>query len=187
MAAAPDLERDLHDGAQQRLLAVSAALSRARLSTGPAADAALDETRDELRRAIADLRDLARGVHPALLSQGGLSAAVADLAARSALTVRTDVAPGRWPAAVEATAYFLVCEALNNVEKHAPGSCASVSVQPRDGRLRVQISDDGPGGARPDGHGLRGLTDRASAIGGSARIDSPAGAGTTITVTLPCD
>lgn len=187
MAARRHLERDLHDGAQQRLLAVSAALSRARLCTGPAAETALDETRDELRQAIADLRDLARGVHPALLSQGGLSAAVADLVARSALIVRTDVEFGRWPAAVEATAYFLVCKALNNVEKHAPGARASVTVHRRNGCLRVQVSDDGPGGARPNGHGLRGLTDRASAIGGSARIDSPPGAGTTITVTLPCE
>lgn len=186
MAARRDLERDLHDGAQQRLLAVSAALSRARLSTGAAAELALAETRDQLRQAIADLRDLAHGVHPALLSQGGLSAAVADLAARSALDVRTDVTPDRWPVAVEATAYFLVCEALNNVEKHAPGSRASVSVRPREGFLQVQVSDDGPGGARSDGHGLRGLLDRASAIGGTARIDSPPGAGTTITVTLPC-
>lgn len=186
MAARRDLERDLHDGAQQRLLAVSAALSRARLSTGEAAEAALDETRDELRHAMADLRDLARGVHPALLSQGGLAAAVTDLAARSALDVRTDVAGCRWPAAVEATAYFVVCEALNNTAKHAPGSRAVVTIRGCDEGLWVRVSDDGPGGALPDGHGLRGLLDRARAIGGSACIDSPPGAGTTVTVTLPC-
>jgi signal transduction histidine kinase len=180
------LERDLHDGTQQRLLAVAAALSRARLTGGTMREEAMEESARGLRVAMAELRDLARGVHPAVLSQGGLGMALADVAAHCPVPVRTDVSVERFSAAVEETAYFLICEALSNVTKHAGASRVTVSVRPRDGNLVVRISDDGAGGATTDGHGLRGLSDRVAAIGGVLLVDSPPGGGTIVSATLPC-
>jgi signal transduction histidine kinase len=180
------LERDLHDGAQQRLLAVSASLSRARLVDGAQAAAALDETRDELRRAMADLRDLARGVHPALLSTGGLALALAEVASGCAVPVRLDVPERRWPPDVEATAWFVVCEALTNTSRYAPLSSARVRVVQEPGALLLEAADDGPGGADPAGHGLQGLRDRVAALGGTLQVSSPPGCGTTLRARLPC-
>jgi signal transduction histidine kinase len=186
LEARRQLERDLHDGAQQRLLAVSAGMSRAKLADGPEVVAVLDQTQQELRLAIAELRDLARGLHPALLSQAGLRAALSEVAAHAPVETRTDLDPGRWSPAVEATAYFLVCEALTNIAKHAQATSASICVRERDGALVVQVQDDGRGGADPGGHGLRGLHDRVTALDGHLTVSSPPLGGTTLTATLPC-
>ena len=187
------LERDLHDGAQQRLVTVSLALRRlgARLAGGPAQDAealgASEEAASELRRAIQELRELARGIHPAILTEAGLGAALAALADRSAIpaTVR-EVPDRRLPPAVEATAYFVVSEALANVAKHANATSVSIVASSSPTTLRVEVGDDGVGGADPGGGtGLRGLQDRVAAIGGTLAISSPAGQGTLAVAEIP--
>src|SRR6266542_2254589 len=186
------VERNLHDGAQQRLVNVSLSLRLAqdRLEHGsdPAASTAIREATGELRTALVELRELARGIHPAILTEEGLGAAVSSLANRSALPVRVAVAAGRFPAPVEATAYFVVCEALVNVAKHADATEASVSAQRVDGRLRIEIADDGKGGATTArGSGLQGLVDRVAALGGTLRLESPPGAGTVVVAEIPCE
>jgi signal transduction histidine kinase len=185
------LERDLHDGAQQRLVTLSLALGLARNraeASDPQLEALLESAAKEAREAIAELRELARGIHPAVLTETGLSGAVQALAERSPVpTTITTVPPGRFPAPVEATAYFVVSEALANVAKHAVATNAEVSVRELAGRVVVQVSDNGIGGARPDaGSGLRGLADRVAAAGGSLRIDSPPGCGTRLEAEIPC-
>jgi signal transduction histidine kinase len=185
------LERDLHDGAQQRLVTLSLALAMARdrvADADPALGALIESASKEAREAISELRELARGIHPAVLTQAGLAGAVQALAERSPVpTAITEVPRQRFPAAAEATAYFVVSEALANVAKHAQASSAWVTVRSHPGRLVVIVSDDGAGGATPDGgSGLRGLADRVAATGGTLHIDSPAGSGTRLEADIPC-
>jgi signal transduction histidine kinase len=175
------LERDLHDGAQQRLLSVGLALQLSRADPDRLADAEA-----ELRAALRELRDLARGLHPAILTDAGLPAAIAGVADRAPLPVRATVARERFPAAVERAAYFVVCEALANVAKHAQARSATVAVERSDGRLVVQVSDDGRGGADPAGGGLQGLRDRVGALDGRFSVAAGPGGGTTIRAEIPC-
>ncbi len=185
------LERNLHDGAQQRLvsLALSLRLALATLDTDPAtARATLDRARDELALALDELRELARGLHPAVLTDRGLRAAVEMLAGRARLPVEiAEVPAGRLPETVEAAAYYLIAEALTNVAKYAQASAARVRiVAAGDASVLVEVSDDGVGGADPaDGSGLRGLADRVEALGGSLEVASPAGAGTSLRAIIP--
>jgi signal transduction histidine kinase len=185
------IERDIHDGAQQRLVALSLAIGRARVQLGPAADpnleATLAQASDEVRSALAELRELARGIHPAILTEAGLVPAVRSLVDRSAVPAELNVElPGRLPGPVEATAYFVVSEALTNVAKHAAASSALVTLRADDGELIVEVRDDGCGGADPvRGSGLSGLRDRVEAVGGTLETVSPPGGGTTIRASLP--
>jgi len=175
--------RDLHDGAQQHLVRALMKLEQARRAApSPALDAATEET----RRAIRDLRELAAGIHPAVLTDHGLAAAIEDLTADAALPVQLDVDRARTPADVEATAYFVVAEALVNVAKHADAGLAKVAVGRENGTLVVTVADDGRGGADPlAGSGLRGLSDRVAAVGGTFTVESAPGAGTTLRAELP--
>ncbi len=187
------LERDLHDGAQQRLVSLSLALRllRSRLGAvgGPndEAIAAADEAAVELKIALQELRELARGIHPAILTEAGLGPAITALAERSAVPATVSSVPDRrLSPAVEATAYFVVSEALANVAKYASATRVSVGAE-SDGRtLRVEVGDDGVGGAdRSMGTGIRGLEDRVTAVGGRLTIDSPAGQGTLVVAEIP--
>jgi signal transduction histidine kinase len=181
------VERDLHDGAQQRLLALAATIGRARTAAAdPAVQALMEQARSELRQALKELRDLARGIHPAVLEQIGLGAAIETVAEALPLPVRVTVDTGRLPAAVESTAYFVICEALTNIVKHAEATRADVTVRRGDNTVQVSISDDGTGGATMNpGGGLAGLADRVAALGGHLSLDSPADAGTRLAVELP--
>jgi PAS domain S-box-containing protein len=184
------LERNLHDGAQQRLvsLSLSLRLALAKLDTDPvAARAMLAEAGDELGLALEELRELARGLHPAVLSERGLRAAVVTLADRAPLAVEVaDIPDERLPESVEAAAYYLVAEALTNAVKYADASEVRIRVARGDGSVVVEIADDGVGGADPAaGTGLRGLTDRVEALGGSLAVVSPAGGGTTLRAEIP--
>ena len=185
------LERDLHDGAQQRLVTLSLALGLAR-ARAAGADSELgsliESASKEAREALTELRELARGIHPAVLTETGLAGAIQALVERSPVaTTITAVPEGRFPAPIEATAYFVVSEALANVAKHARASGAEVTICTRPGRLVVEVSDDGAGGARPQGgSGLRGLADRVASAGGVLRVDSPPGCGTRLKADLPC-
>ena len=181
------LERDLHDGVQQHLLGLAAQLTAAMTGTAdPAAAASFAQAKDELREVLAELRDLAHGIHPALLSQGGLAAALEDVAERLPLPVRVAVSGPRATPAVEATAYYIACEALANAVKHANATRAIVTVRVADSQLAMEIADDGVGGAAPDGHGLGNIADRVSALDGEVSIDSPPGHGTRVEVRIPC-
>jgi signal transduction histidine kinase len=184
------LERDLHDGAQQRLLALGLALQLARAQLGPRANGAaelLGEADGELRAALDELRELARGIHPAVLTEQGLDAALRTLAERSPIPVTiVEIPDERLPPPAEAAAYFLVGEALANVAKHAHASRVRVSVRVGE-RALVDIEDDGVGGADPaHGSGLRGLADRVNALDGEFAIDSPPGRGTHLHAEFPC-
>jgi signal transduction histidine kinase len=184
------LERDLHDGAQQHLLALAARLSAAMASTGdPDATAAFAQARTDLAAVLAELRDLAHGIHPATLVQSGLGAALEEVAERLPLAIQLDVpdfADRRPPAAAEATAYFVACEALANTVKHARASQAGVTVRISAGELVMDVRDNGVGGADPAGRGLANIMDRAGAAGGQAVIDSPPGGGTHLQLRIPC-
>ena len=185
------IERDLHDGAQQRLVALAMNLGRAkaRYADDPeAARALLDEAHSDAKQALAELRDLARGLHPAVLADRGLDAALSGLAARSPVPVTVEVDVGARPdRTIEAIAYFVVAEALTNIAKHARATRASVVVRRLDGVLRLVVADDGVGGADPvTGTGLRGLADRVSGVDGRLLVDSPPGGPTVLTVELPC-
>ncbi len=184
------LERDLHDGAQQRLVTLSLALAMARdrAAADPELESLIESASKEAREALTELRDLARGIHPAVLTETGLTGAIQALAERSPVaTTITAVPDGRFPPAIEATAYFVVSEALTNVAKHAMATGAEVTICQRPGRLVVEVSDDGAGGARPEGgSGLRGLADRVASVGGVLRMDSPPGCGTRLEADLPC-
>jgi signal transduction histidine kinase len=191
MADRRQIERDLHDGAQQRLLALGMELGMAleKFDTDPeAARDLVGDAHQELQRAIAELRNLARGVHPAVLTDRGLDAALSALAARSPVPVRLDVdVDERPPASVEATAYFIVAEALTNAARYANATHVDVRVREVDGKLHVTVVDDGVGGAQQQtGGGLAGLADRASSVEGSLQIASPAGGPTVIDAELPC-
>ncbi len=184
------LERNLHDGAQQRLvtLALSLRLALAKLDSDPAAvRAALTGAGDELALALEELREIARGLHPAVLSDRGLRAAVEMLAGRAPVVVEIAEIPAeRLPEPVEAAAYYLIAEALTNVAKYAQASTVRVRVAASDGTVSVEVSDDGVGGADPaGGTGLRGLADRVEALGGSLEVESPAGAGTSLRAEIP--
>jgi signal transduction histidine kinase len=186
------LERDLHDGAQQRLVALSLQLGLAqrRLQDGDgnAAGIMLDAARDELNRALEELRELARGIHPAVLTDRGLEAALEALAERTPLPVSLDQMPAeRLPAPVEAAAYFVVAEALTNVARYAKASQAEVRIARDSGYAVVEVRDDGVGGADPaTGTGLRGLADRLAALDGRLEVHSPPGEGTTVRAEVPC-
>ena len=185
------LERDLHDGAQQRLVTLSLALGMARdraAGADPELGSLIESASKEAREALTELRELARGIHPAVLTETGLAGAIQALAERSPVaTTITAVPDGRFPAAIEATAYFVVSEALANVAKHAMADGAEVTICKRPGRLVVEVSDDGAGGARPEGgSGLRGLADRVASVGGVLRVDSPPGGGTRLEADIPC-
>jgi signal transduction histidine kinase len=187
------LERDLHDGAQQRLVALSLALRRlrTRLENRPVPDgtsvAAADQAAAELKLAISELRELARGIHPAILTEAGLAAAIGALAHRSAVpAVVTDKPDRRLPPAVEATAYFVVSEALANTAKHAGATRVGIGATCTDNVLRVEVIDDGVGGAdRGRGTGIEGLHDRVAALGGTMTVSSPPGQGTVVVAEIP--
>ena len=189
-AARRRIERDLHDGAQQRLvtLALDVRMARARLESDPgSAGAFLEHLGEELSQASGELRELARGIHPAVLTERGLGPAIAALAGRAPVPVEIAGVPGeRLPAVVEATAYFTVSEALTNVAKYARATHATVRVATEDGALVVEVSDDGAGGARAGtGSGLSGLADRVGACDGSLEVVSPPGEGTMVRAVLP--
>jgi signal transduction histidine kinase len=185
------LERDLHDGAQQRLVALSLALRRAQSRAGEATDPALATSLEDastlVREALNELRELARGLHPAILTEAGLSGAIAALGSRAPMPVNVlEVPDERLAPQIEAGAYFFVSEALANVAKHAPGASATVRITREGTRLTIEVSDDGPGGALPGpGSGLQGLEDRMAAAGGGFQVRSPVGAGTHLLGWLP--
>jgi signal transduction histidine kinase len=183
------LERNLHDGAQQRLLALSFALGLAE-SHLPAEPAQARElvtgAKHELGHAIEELRELAHGIHPQILTERGLAAAIETLAARSAVPVSLSVTGERLPAPVEATAYYVVSEALANATKHARAQRIEVRVSQDDAMVVINVSDDGVGGANTAGSGLRGLVDRVEALDGRLYLASPPGGGTTIRAEIPC-
>jgi signal transduction histidine kinase len=184
------IERDLHDGAQQRMVAVAVTLglAEARFASDPASAVKLiAQAREEAQAAVKELRELARGIHPAVLSDRGLGAALEALAARAPVPVEVSGVP-ECPLTheVEACAYFVTAEALTNVAKYAHASSAWVELTLEDDRLRVQVRDDGVGGADPTtGTGLRGLRDRVDALDGELDVDSPPGGGTVVTVEVP--
>jgi signal transduction histidine kinase len=184
------LERDLHDGAQSRLVALALSLRLARMKESDGSDTAalLDASIDELGVSLRELRDLARGIHPAVLSERGLEPAVRALAARAPVPVEVvGRTAGRLPAAVETAAYFVISEGLTNVSKYAHAERATVRVERIDGRLVIEVSDDGIGGADAgDGSGLRGLSDRVAALSGTLEVSSPPGRGTRLRAHLPC-
>jgi PAS domain S-box-containing protein len=181
--------RDLHDGAQQRLVhtVITLQLAQRALRNEKEEDlrALLSEAVNHAQQATAELRELAHGILPAVLTQGGLRAGVDALASRTPVPVEIDVPVGRLPAALEATAYFVVAEALTNVAKHARAGRATVTARLEDGTFRVQVRDDGIGGARPDGSGLLGLADRLAALDGELRVESPADGGTLVAAAIP--
>ncbi len=184
------LERNLHDGAQQRLVALSLTLRMAQNQIASKPDRAVEmvaAAQEELTRALEELRELARGIHPAVLSDRGLGPAVEALAVRSPLPVQVVEVPGeRLPEPVEAAAYFVIAEALTNVVKYANASTATVAVRRTNGHAEVEVRDDGVGGADPGrGSGLRGLADRVGALDGSLALDSPPGSGTTLRAEIP--
>jgi signal transduction histidine kinase len=193
LAAASDEERrrvvrDLHDGAQQRLVHTVITLERAQeeLANGsPGAAPFVADALSHARQATAELRELAQGIMPAILTRGGLRAAIESLSDRAPVPVDIEVPDGRLPTNVEATAYLIVAEALTNVAKHAHAKRASVRAAIDDGLLAVEVRDDGVGGARPDGNGLLGLGDRVAALDGRLAIESPHGGGTSIRAELP--
>ena len=181
------LARDLHDGAQQRLVLASVLLKRAAEGArGTHLEPLVAEAHSELQAGMAELRDLAQGLHPVVLTERGLAAALTGLAARAALPVDLHVMSERVTPALEAAIYFTVAEALTNVAKHAQATWASVAVHVDDGVLTAEIVDDGIGGARmAAGSGLQGLVDRLDAVGGTLSVDSPRGAGTRIRARAP--
>jgi signal transduction histidine kinase len=190
------IERNIHDGAQQRLVALALDLRmlREELATEndlapdrrAALTAAADAASAALKDALGELRELARGLHPSVLTTDGLPAAIEQLASRSSIPVAVEVTEGRFPEAVETACYFTVAEALANVAKYAEATEAAVRIEQQDGHMRLQVSDNGVGGANPEaGSGLTGLVDRIAALDGTLTVDSPAGVGTTVTVELP--
>jgi signal transduction histidine kinase len=185
------LERDLHDGAQQRLVSVALALRLARQKLErkpPEAATMLDSAAEELEAALEELRELARGIHPAVLSDRGLDAALAALARRAPIPVELEDTPGeRLPEAVELATYFVVAEALTNVAKYSSATHASVRAVRDNGHVIVEVTDDGIGGANPEkGTGLRGLADRLSALDGRLEVEEARGGGTLVRADIPC-
>jgi signal transduction histidine kinase len=185
------IERDLHDGAQQRLVSLALELraTQAAVPPGGELEGQLARVAEGLARAIDELREMARGIHPAILSEGGLGPALNVLARRSPVPVQLDVrAEGRLPERIEVAAYYVVAEALTNAAKHAHATVVDVDAVAVDGVLRLTVRDDGAGGAdRAGGTGLTGLNDRVEALGGTIAVASPVGGGTSVDVTLPLD
>jgi signal transduction histidine kinase len=186
------LERDLHDGTQQRLvsLAINLGMARAQAETAQDAKQAIAEAHEEAKAALAELRDLIRGLHPAVLEDRGLDAALSGVTARMPIPVRLTVEglERRPSPVVEAVAYFVVSEGLANIVKHAQAHEAAVSVERIGNRLHVIVTDDGVGGAdAARGTGLAGLARRAASVDGTFEIDSPPGGPTLLTVDLPCN
>jgi signal transduction histidine kinase len=181
------LERDLHDGAQQRFVIAALTLEcAAARATGTPAAPLVAEALDQVRQGLAELRELAHGIHPAVLSERGLAAALAGLVARSPLPVELRMSAERAAPTVEAAIYFTVAEALTNITKHAHATRVSVTVGATDGALVAEIVDDGVGGARPTARsGLRGLADRMEAVGGTLSVESPPGGGTRVRAHAP--
>jgi signal transduction histidine kinase len=181
------LERDLHDGAQQQLISLALTLRQAQAQArGTPAQQAVADALAQLQEALAELRDLARGIHPAVLSERGLAAALEVLVTRSPVPVELQAPHQRVAPAAEAAIYFTVAEALTNVAKHAHATRARVQVDTHGGTLTAQVTDDGVGGASVTARsGLRGLTDRLDALGGTLTVDSPQGGGTTIRARVP--
>jgi signal transduction histidine kinase len=181
------LERDLHDGAQQRLVSIGLALRHAQHELGPShVSQTIEEAVSQIGAAIADLRELANGVRPANLDNG-LGFALRELARRTPVPMEVCADDERFPSDVEATAYFVACEAVTNAVKHATAGRLLVQTERIDGHLVVTIRDDGVGGAQPvNGSGLRGLSDRVTAVGGRMQLESPAGIGTRLIAELPC-
>jgi signal transduction histidine kinase len=184
------IERDLHDGAQQRLLRLSMLLSAAceRASRDPELETMLAQAVQETRNTLSELRELAQGILPAALRETGLRGALQSLAERSPVPAALcEVPPDRFEDVVESTAYFVVSEALANTAKHARAGSVAIRVTSRPGRLLVEVRDDGVGGAQPGrGSGLSGLADRIASLGGSLHLDSPPGRGTCLLAELPC-
>lgn len=184
------IERDLHDGAQARLVALSMQLGRAeeRLADHPDSAALVRQAREEATAAIRELRDLARGIAPPVLADRGLVAAVESVASRSTVNVEVDgQLDHRLPPVVEAAAYFVVAESLTNVAKHAPGAIAHVTIHLDGAMLVVEVVDNGPGGANPAGGGLTGLKQRVEALDGRLEVHSVAREGTVVWAVLPCE
>jgi GAF domain-containing protein len=180
--------RDLHDGAQQRLVHTVITLklaNRAMERDEPDCDQLVDEALAQAERATAELRELAHGILPSVLTRGGLRAGVDALASRMPVPIESSVDVGRLPPAVEATAYFVVAEALTNVAKHSRAREAAVTARVEDGALQIDVRDDGIGGVQPGGTGIVGLGDRLAALGGRLRIESPAGGGTLVAAAIP--
>jgi signal transduction histidine kinase len=184
------LERNLHDGAQQRLLAVALGLRlvEARLAAHPVEADLVASSRSELEQSLQELREIAHGIHPAVLSDHGLAVALETAVARSSVPVRLSMeVDGRLPEPIEAAAYYMVCEALTNTAKYAHASKATVHISCHDGQVRIEVTDDGRGGAdMATGSGLRGLADRVAALDGRFVLTSPAGGGTAISAQVPC-
>jgi PAS domain S-box-containing protein len=183
------LERNLHDGAQQRLVALSVSLrlAESRASSDPAAtEAIIRAAREELAAALEELRELARGIHPAVLADRGLAAAVESLVVRTPVPVTVSIPPERLPAPIEAAAYYVIAESVTNIVKYAGATTVDVSVMADDEAVTVRVGDDGCGGADPgSGTGLRGLRDRVGALDGTLEVDSPTDRGTTIVARIP--
>ncbi|MER5647396.1 sensor domain-containing protein [Streptosporangium sp. NPDC002524] len=182
------IERDLHDGAQQRLVSLTMTLGLARLTRGDETAELVGRAHEQAKLALAEIRDLIRGIHPQILTDRGLPAAVADVADRSPVPVEVVMAlPARLPEVVEATAYFVVCEALANVARHSGAGRATVTGRTDGARLVVEIGDDGVGGAAAaEGSGLAGLADRVSVVDGRLVLSSPPGGPTLLRVEIPC-
>jgi signal transduction histidine kinase len=180
--------RDLHDGAQQRLVHTIVALKlaqRALAQQDGRAEPLIAEALGHAEKSNEEVRELAHGILPSVLTRGGLPAALRALTTRLQFPVELEIATERVEADVEASAYFTVAEALTNVAKHAHAERAGVRASVADGALRVEVADDGVGGADPTGHGLVGMADRVTALGGRLDIDSPPAGGTRITATFP--
>jgi signal transduction histidine kinase len=184
------LERNLHDGAQQRLVALSLELTmlKKRLDADPEAGTRIDHARDEIALSLEELRELARGLHPAVVSGHGLAVALESLAVRATLPVRLNVElEGRLPEPLEVAAYYLVSESLANIGKHAQATSATIDVTRRDGEVVIEVVDNGIGGADTEGgSGLRGLADRVEALDGRLRVWTPLGHGTRVRAEIPC-
>jgi signal transduction histidine kinase len=192
VAAADDerrrVVRDLHDGAQQRLVHTIITLKLANRALQPNHEPGselLAEALQQAERANVELRELAHGILPAVLTSGGLRAGVEALASRMPVPVEVTVAVDRLPAPFEATAYFVVAESLTNIAKHARATGATVRAQVEDGTLQLQVRDDGVGGARPDGSGLVGLADRLAVLDGRLTVANQAGGGTLVAADIP--
>jgi signal transduction histidine kinase len=184
------LERNLHDGAQRRLVTLSMSLGmlESRLADDPEARALVAEAKREAVGSLQDLRDIAHGIHPAVLTSHGLEVALESLAANAPVPVGVDVQLAeRLPPGPEVTAYYLICEALTNMAKHAHASSARIAVKRENGQVMVEVTDDGIGGADTSrGSGLRGLADRVEALEGTLQVWSPPGAGTRLRAQIPC-
>ena len=181
--------RDLHDGAQQRLVHSVVTLKLARQAlhengAGPV-DALVSEALHNTEQATVELRELGRGILPSILTRGGLQAAIEELASRVPMPLSVEISVGRLPTAIEATAYFVVAEAVTNVVKHAHAGSAEVTAAVEDDLLRLAVRDNGVGGARSNGSGLLGLADRLSTLDGRLRVHSPPGEGTVIAAEIP--